>query len=72
MPFNRLIVIGFVCVLIGAVLPFAIVMRWVESTFFLNFLAFGASMVGIFLGVIGTAMYVGDSRRKRENDWYER
>ncbi|MBK7897599.1 MAG: hypothetical protein WAS33_22545 [Candidatus Promineifilaceae bacterium] len=72
MPFNRLIAIGFVCVLIGAVLPFVMVMRWVESTFLLNFLAFGASMAGIFLGVIGTAMHVGDSRRRRDNDWYER
>ncbi|GJM39859.1 MAG: hypothetical protein DHS20C20_01410 [Ardenticatenaceae bacterium] len=72
MPFNRLIGLGFVFVLLGAVLPFLIVIRWVESTFFLNFFAFAASMVGIFLGVIGTAMYVGDSHRRRENDWYER
>ncbi|MCA9917366.1 MAG: hypothetical protein KC445_05405 [Anaerolineales bacterium] len=72
MPFNRLIAIGLFCVLLGAALPFAIVMRWIESTFFLNFLAFAASMIGIFLGVIGTAMHVGDSRRSRENDWYER
>ena len=73
MPFNRLIAIGFVLVLIGAVVPFFIVIQLVESTFFLNFLSYGASVVGIFLGVIGTAMHVGDSRsrRRRENDWYE-
>ncbi len=72
MPFNRLIAIGFVLVLIGAALPFVIVIQLVESTFFLNFLAFAASIVGIFLGVIGTAMHVGNSRNSRENDWYER
>ena len=64
---NRLIVIGFFLVLLGAVLPFLIVIRVVESTFFLNFLAFIASTVGIFLGVIGTAMHVGEERRK--DDW---
>lgn len=72
MPFNRLIAIGFLCVLAGAVLPFLIVIQWIESTFFLNFFAFAVSMVGIFLGVLGTATYVGDSRRSKENDWYER
>jgi hypothetical protein len=73
MPINRLVVAGFFLVLIGAVLPFLIVMRVVESTFLLNFISFAASIGGIFLGVIGTAMHVGDNRkrRSRENDWYE-
>jgi hypothetical protein len=66
---NRLILIGFFCVLTGAVLPFLIVLKLVPSTFFLNFLAFGASTVGLFLGVIGVATYVGDRRRKRRDDW---
>jgi hypothetical protein len=35
----------------------------------LNFLAFGASIAGLFLGVIGVAMHVGDRRRKRPDDW---
>ncbi|MDX1614741.1 MAG: hypothetical protein R3300_10565 [Candidatus Promineifilaceae bacterium] len=69
MPINRLIVIGFILVLIGAVLPFLIVLRFVPSTFFLNFLAYGASIVGIFLGVIGVANYVGDMRRKNRDEW---
>ena len=53
MPFNRFVAIGFVLVLIGAVLPFLIVLRYVPSTFTLNFLAYGTSTVGIFLAVIG-------------------
>ncbi|MCP4419140.1 MAG: hypothetical protein GY805_21200 [Chloroflexi bacterium] len=64
MPINRLIVIGFFCVLAGAVLPFVIVIGLVESTFFLNFLAFATSTIGIFLGVLGTATYVRDQRHK--------
>lgn len=67
MPLNRLIVIGFFMVLIGAVLPFLIVIRVIESTYLLNFIAFAASTIGIFLGVIGTAMHVGEKRR--EDKW---
>lgn len=71
MPVNRLIVVGFILVLAGAVIPFLIVLGFVESTFLLNFLAYGASVLGIFLGVIGVATYVGEKRRKDEDDWYE-
>jgi len=67
MLLNRLIVIGFFLVLAGAVLPFLIVIGLLESTFLLNFIAFFASTAGIFLGVIGTATYVGI--KKRQDDW---
>jgi hypothetical protein len=72
MPINRLIVVGFILVVIGAVLPFLIVLRILPSTFLLNILAYGASTVGIFLGIIGVAMYVGESRRKNRDDWYDK
>jgi len=65
---NRLVVLGFFCVLIGAVLPFLIVLRMIPSTFFLNFLAFTLSTAGLFLGVMGIATYVGEERRKRSDD----
>lgn len=71
MRFNRLIVVGFFLVLLGAVLPFTIVLGWVESTFLLNFIAFAASVTGLFLGVIGTAMYVGQKRREHQDEWHE-
>jgi hypothetical protein len=54
----KLILIGFVLVLFGAVAPFLMVMRVVESSLILNFLSYGASMVGLFLGLIGAALYV--------------
>lgn len=72
MPFNRLIQIGFIMVVIGAVLPFLIVMRILPSTFLLNILAYATSTVGIFLGVIGVAMFVGEERRKKKDDWDDR
>ena len=54
----KLILIGFVLVLFGAVAPFLMVIQVVESSFILNFLSYGASMVGLFLGLIGAALYV--------------
>lgn len=54
----KLILIGFVLVLFGAVAPFLMVMRVVESSLILSFLSYGASMVGLFLGLIGAALYV--------------
>ncbi|MBP9502173.1 MAG: hypothetical protein KBF17_08440 [Candidatus Promineofilum sp.] len=72
MPFNRLIVLGFFLVLAGMILPFLIVMHVLPSTILLNFLAYGVSISGVFLGIIGVAMYVGEERRKsKDDDWYD-
>lgn len=71
MPFNRLIAVGLILVIIGAVLPFLIVMRAVPSTFLLNFLAFTASILGIFLGVLGVATHVGERRHRGKDDWHD-
>ena len=54
----KLIAIGFVLVLLGFVLPFLMMTRVIESTILLNFLSYGASVCGLFLGLIGAAMYV--------------
>ena len=58
----RLIVIGFVLLLIGAVLPFLMLIKLVESTLFLNFVAAASSIGGLTTGFIGIALYV---RRRR-------
>ena len=41
--------------LFGWVMPFLMVIHVVESTFFLNFLSWGASVGGLYLGVIAVA-----------------
>lgn len=56
-------IIGFVLVLLGAVLPWLMILQVVKSTIFLNFLAAGASVAGLVLGVIGTAYYVRLNKR---------
>lgn len=57
-----MIAVGFVLVIAGAVLPFLMVQQILRSTLFLNFLAFALSVSGLFLGLVGAAMYVGYSR----------
>lgn len=70
---NRLLIIGLLLVLFGAVMPFLIVLGIVPSTFTLNFLSFAASVAGVFLGILGSAMVAGRRHRnKKEDDWYDK
>ncbi len=57
--------IGFLCVLMGVVFPFLMVMQVLESTLFLSFFSFIISLIGIIIGVIGSAYYVRINRRDR-------
>jgi hypothetical protein len=58
-----LILIGLVLVVTGVILPLLMVIQVLPSTFFLNFFAYGASLTGLFLGVIGAASYMRDRRK---------
>ena len=58
------ILIGFILVMLGAVLPFLMVLQIIESTLFLNFFAYGASIMGLFLGFIGASQYAREKRGK--------
>jgi len=60
-PF-RLVVIGFALLVIGAVLPFLMIISFVESTPFLNFLAVACSIGGLTTGFMGITRY--SPRRK--------
>ena len=64
------IIIALFLLLAGAVIPFLMVIRVLESTFFVNFAAYVLSIAGLFLGVLGIAMFVGDARNKRD-DWHD-
>lgn len=54
---------GLILMLLGILLPFLMVIKVLESTFFLNFFSWGASVAGLSFGTIGFAMW---SREKRE------
>jgi hypothetical protein len=60
----KIIVIGFFLVLLGFVLPLLMVIKVVEASLFLSFLSHGASVAGLFLGLIGAASYTRSSRNK--------
>jgi positive regulator of sigma E activity len=49
----------------GVVLPLLMVIKVLESTFFLNFFSYAASLIGMVLGIIGTVSYSRRSRQKR-------
>jgi len=50
---KMLIILGAVLLFIGAALPFAMVIRILDSTFFLNFLSAISSVFGFIVGFIG-------------------
>ena len=52
-----LLILGVSLMLLGIALPFLMVMQVLESTFFLNFFSWGASVAGLALGTIGFAMW---------------
>lgn len=57
-----LILIGGALAITGVILPFLMVIKVLPSTFFLAFFSHGASVSGIFLGIIGAAMVVRDRK----------
>ncbi len=59
-----LIIIGLILMLVGVILPFLMVAKMIESTFFLNFLAYGSSIGGLLLGIVGVATYSRSNRKR--------
>lgn len=58
-----LLLIGFLCCLLGAILPGLMVLEMAPSTLFLNFFSFTTTVTGIFLGLIGSAMLAREYRK---------
>lgn len=52
---NFTILIGFFLVMMGFIIPVMIIMKYLPSTFFLNFLAYACSVAGLMMGIIGAA-----------------
>jgi hypothetical protein len=62
---KKLIAIGFILVLIGFIVPLLMVGKIIETSFALGFISYGASVVGLFLGLLGAAAYTGLHRRRQ-------
>lgn len=65
---RRLIFIGFLLVVLGVVLAFAMVLRIIPPSFIVSFISYGASLSGLFLGLIGIARS-GIARPRRKDDY---
>lgn len=50
-----LLTLGLLLMLTGIILPFLMVIKVLESTFFLNFFSWGLSSLGLALGMVGFA-----------------
>ncbi len=59
----RLMIIGVCLMIFGVIAPLLMVVHIIESTFFLNFISYGASVLGLALGMIGLA-FLGISRNR--------
>lgn len=68
---ERLIAIAVIMLLFGCVAPFLMVIQVVQSTFFLNFLAFAVSVAGLFIGIIGIAQLRVKTKGKENGRFYE-
>lgn len=61
---THMIIIGVILLLVGVILPLLMVVKIITSTYFLNFLAFACSLVGMVLGFLGLFSMV-KTRRDR-------
>jgi hypothetical protein len=59
---SRLIKIAFGLLIVGAVLPFLMVIGLLESTLFLNFVAVASSIAGLTVGFLGITQYFRSRR----------
>lgn len=60
----RMLILGFILVIAGVVLPFLMVMQVLESTLFLNFFSYTISLLGVIFGGFGATGLVRYNRRK--------
>ena len=61
-PFH-LIVVGTVLLALGVVLPLLMVIKILPSTILLSFLSYTASVVGMFVGLIGALTFSRNKKR---------
>jgi len=59
---RAMILVGFVLLVCGVIMPFLMVLHLMPTTFLLAFLAYAASMGGLILGLIGAALYARERR----------
>ncbi len=61
-PF-KLMLLGTALLVLGVVLPLLMVVKILPSTLWLSFLSYTASVVGMFVGLIGALTYARNKKR---------
>jgi hypothetical protein len=64
-PF-QLVLLGFVLLVIGFIVPFLMVLQLLESTLLLNFVAYLASFLGLIIGLIGIVTHTRLHRKDKD------
>ncbi|MRR29837.1 hypothetical protein EG834_05845 [bacterium] len=59
----HMILIGALLLVLGVVLPLLMVIKIIPSTLGLSFLSYTASVVGMFVGLIGALTYARSKKR---------
>lgn len=58
-----MLVVGTLLMILGVILPLLMVIKVLQSTFFLAFISYGASTMGMFLAFLGLFMIVRFRRK---------
>lgn len=66
LAFWQIFLIGFALVATGFVLAWLMVLRLIPTTFFLGLIAYGTSVLGLMVGVVGSAWHVAQRRRVKK------
>lgn len=70
---KHIIAIAVGMLLFGCIVPFLMMIQVIESTLFLNFLAFALSTLGLLLGIAGVSVLkVKQGKKKSDDDMYRR
>jgi high-affinity Fe2+/Pb2+ permease len=64
---RKLFWVGVVCVVLGFVLPFLIILGFIDNTFALTFFIYTLQLVGMILGVMAGAGLAVEKRQKEIN-----
>ena len=63
---SSLLIVGFVLVLSGVVIPFLTITKAIPSNLFVLFASYIASLIGIILGLLWAAGYVREHRNREK------
>jgi heme/copper-type cytochrome/quinol oxidase subunit 4 len=64
-----IVLIGFMLVVAGVILPFLMVMKVIAPNWILSFVSFAASVSGVMLGLVGAALWTRIDMAQRRRDY---